>query len=147
MTRCTVGELARTARVSSDTVRLYEKMGLLPKAERGENRYRYFSSDSLPRLHIIRRLQEMGFTLEEIALFLELPHEDHLLCPDVRKLLEQKLAHLKNRIREMSSLASMLEGFIEQCFHQAEGTHCPLLEQFQMAFEGGAERKTRRDHQ
>lgn len=135
MTQYTVGDLARMARVSNDTVRLYEKKGLLEKAERGENRYRYFTPDTLHRLRFIRRLQEMEFTLEEIALFLRLSHEGPLLCPSVKGLLEQKLAHLKDRVKTISSLASMLERFIEQCDNQEEGSHCPIIEESKATFQ------------
>ncbi|MHB1286404.1 MAG: MerR family transcriptional regulator [Leptospirales bacterium] len=133
MAQYTVGKLAQIVNVSTDTVRLYEKMGLL-KAMRGENRYRYFSQDSLQRIQFIRKFQKVGFTLEEISIFLGLPHKDPQLCPEVKKILEQKNSQLEKQIREMTSISSMLKEFIEQCSQPKEGTDCPMIEEFHATF-------------
>ncbi len=128
--RYTVGKLAQTVNVSSDTVRLYEKLGLLPKAMRGENRYRYFSEDSVQRIQLIRKFQNIGFTLEEIAGLLDLLHNAPLICPEVKEALEQKNFHLEKQIRELISLSSLLKKFIARCSHQKLKTDCPVIVEF-----------------
>src|SRR5215213_5475046 len=95
------GELARLAGVSTDTLRHYERKGVLPVARRLNNGYRKYPADSLDRVRLVRRALAVGFTLDELARFLKARDRGQAPCREVRALAEEKLADLESRLKEM----------------------------------------------
>jgi len=124
----TIGELAKKAGVNVQTIRFYEREGLLLDAHRWpDSGYRDFDEEALLRLRFIRTAKELGFTLREIRELLDmriLPGES---CAEVRALLETRLANLEKRLKEMRRLRGVLIGFVAACGSRRSATSCPAL--------------------
>jgi DNA-binding transcriptional MerR regulator len=103
------GELARLAGVSTDTLRHYERKGVLPKARRLNNGYRKYSPDSLDRVRLIRRALAVGFTLDELARFMKARDRGQPPCREVRALAAEKLTDVETRLTELLSLRDELK--------------------------------------
>jgi MerR family redox-sensitive transcriptional activator SoxR len=103
-----IGELAVRARLNSSAIRYYERIGLLPIAQRQGNQRRY-SAEALNRVSLIRFASEMGFTLSEIKLFLSGIREDAPVGPRWKKLARQKLSEVQETIDRSCRLKSLLE--------------------------------------
>jgi MerR family transcriptional regulator, Zn(II)-responsive regulator of zntA len=102
------GELARLAGVSTDTLRHYERKGVLPVARRLSNGYRKYPPDSLDRVRLIRRALAVGFTLDELARFLMARDHGEAPCHEVRALAAKKLAEVESRLDELLALRDEL---------------------------------------
>jgi MerR family redox-sensitive transcriptional activator SoxR len=103
-----IGELAVRARLNSSAIRYYERIGLLPIAQRQGNQRRY-SAEALNRISLIRFASEMGFTLSEIKLFLSGIKEDAPVGPRWKKLARRKLSEVQEAIDRSRRLKSLLE--------------------------------------
>jgi DNA-binding transcriptional MerR regulator len=112
----TDGKLARAAGVTAKTVRYYEALGLLPRAERAENGYRRYSGDSADRLAFIQRAKALGLTLEEIRHLISATDDARcdLLTTELRDLLAHKLADCDRRIAELTAFRAALAGAAER---------------------------------
>lgn len=124
----TIGELAKAAGVNVQTIRFYEREGLLPAPHRWQDSgYRDYDDDALLRLEFIRSAKELGFTLREIQELLDmrlLPGES---CAEVKQLLNAKLADIETRMKEMRRLRRVLKRFVAACDHRRTATTCPAL--------------------
>lgn len=108
-----IGELAEAARVSSQTVRLYERKRLLPEATRSANGYRVYDETLLARLRFINVAQAAGLTLSEIRSIIHLRDEGNAPCEHVVTLIHTKLADVRARIRHLAMLQAELEALLE----------------------------------
>lgn len=99
----TIGILARQAGVSPDTVRYYERLGLLPPAQRMENGYRRYTDTSLRRLLLIRSAVEFGFPLKDLSVFLQARDSAKPPCQQVRNRVVELLAEVEERIRVLTA--------------------------------------------
>lgn len=128
------GELARFAGVSADTVRFYERRGLLPKAERSASGYRLFPAEALLRVQLIRGALSIGFSVSELAAIFRERDHGGAPCHRVRKLAAEKLAGLEARLREMQSwrreLRKTLAGWDRLLRKTPRGERARLLEAF-----------------
>jgi len=123
-----IGEFARKAGVNVQTVRYYERRGLLPEPERRESGYREYSPDCLERLQFIRRSQELGFTLSEIEELLALRTDPHTTAADVKARAEAKVADIEAKIQDLRQIQHALEHLAGQCRGGRGPTgDCPLL--------------------
>jgi MerR family Zn(II)-responsive transcriptional regulator of zntA len=125
-----IGELASKSGVSRDTLRFYEREALLPKASRTPAGYRLYVPETVERLRFIKRAQALGFSLTEIRHLLD-GYQDPEECSQVKHLLEQKIAVLDQKMREIQALRDVLGRYLEACQQalstgQATGT-CPVL--------------------
>ena len=109
-----IGELADAVGVTSQTVRFYERKGLLPDAERGANGYRVYDESTLRRLRFINVAQAAGLTLSEIRSIIDLRDEGTVPCAHVVTLIDTKLADVRARIRHLEALKSELEALLER---------------------------------
>ena len=109
-----IGELAEAAGVPAQTVRFYERRGLLPQPRRGPNGYREYDVSTLTRLEFIRSGQAAGLSLVEIGSVLEIRREGAVPCAHVHSLLVTKLADVRSRRRELAALEEELEGLIDR---------------------------------
>jgi DNA-binding transcriptional MerR regulator len=107
------GELARAAGVSVDTLRHYEKRGLLPPAKRLSNGYRLYAHDALERVRLVQRALDLGFTLAELATFLGARGGGRLPCREVHRTAVERLHELDERILEMNRFRENLRALIE----------------------------------
>lgn len=122
-----IGDLARAGGVSVETIRFYQRRGILAEPPRGTGARRY-AQDDLERLRSIRAAQTAGFTLEEIATLLGLDHEDRAA---VRALAEARIAAIDERIATLKTMRTALRNLAKDCAKGGEGP-CPILEAFSM---------------
>jgi len=108
-----IGELADAVGVTSQTVRFYERKGLLPDAERAGNGYRIYDESTLVRLRFINVAQAAGLTLSEIRSIIDLRGEGTVPCAHVVRLIDSKLADVRTRIRHLAALQTELEALLE----------------------------------
>ena len=123
-----IGEFAKQAGVNVQTVRYYERRGLLPEPDRRASGYREYSPDCLQRLQFIRRTQELGFTLAEIGDLLALRLDPETTADDVKHRAVAKLDDIEGRIRDLQQVRAALEHLAGECDGGAGPTGaCPLL--------------------
>lgn len=124
----TIGKVARGAGLSIDTVRYYEREGLLEKPARTVSGYRHFSSDAVARLHFIQQAKELGFSLQEIKELLSLRVTPGKSCADVRTHAEHKIADVDRRIRSLKRVRGALVKLTAACSGKGPVSQCPILE-------------------
>ncbi len=118
-----IGEVATATGLDTQTIRFYERQGLLPQPRRGPNSYRVYDPSTITRLQFIRSGQGAGLTLAEIATILELREEGAKPCAHVRALLSAKLRKIQTRQRELAGLETELEGLISRS-HRLDPADC-----------------------
>ena len=131
MARMTIGNFARAAGVGVETVRYYQRRGLLPVPAALRTAYREYDAELLRRLKFIRRVQAAGFTLTEVRELLRLDRGRDRAR--VRALAAGKLAELDNRIRELQQLQCALREVVQDCEHGDAAAPCPIIEAFEEA--------------
>lgn len=125
----TIGELARAADVPTSTVRYYERAGLVEPAGRTEGNYRFYGPDSVERLRFIRSSQDLGFTLDDIAILLGLRSDDESTCGEVQALMEQRLVDIEKRLADIKRLRMALKTHLGRCrAAQGEG-RCEVIDE------------------
>lgn len=122
-----IGALAKRAGVGIDTVRYYEREGLLPKPVRRTSGYRDYEVGIVERLRFIRRAKELGFTLAEIRELLELSTDRERGVKSVKQRAESRLAEVEQRIRELQRVKRGLKQLIDACPGHGTLEHCPIL--------------------
>lgn len=127
-TRYTIGQLAKAADVNVETVRYYERRGLITQPPKPAQGYRTYSKATLARILFIKRAQELGFTLEEIENLLVLGESR---CSEVQELAEGKLASVREKINDLRRLERVLEDLVIQCRTNPGNTVCPIVESLQ----------------
>jgi MerR family copper efflux transcriptional regulator len=112
-----IGELVERTGLTKDTIRFYEKKGLiaLNKKSRRENNYKEYSEQVLEKLTLIRKLKDLGFTLNEIETFFELWHEEDTSCKDLKYTLENKIILVNEQIQKLSELKTRLAESLTKC--------------------------------
>jgi MerR family transcriptional regulator, mercuric resistance operon regulatory protein len=121
----TIGPLARAAGVNVETVRYYQRRGLVAEPERPLNSVRRYSEDSVKRIRFIKRAQELGFTLAEIANLLALG--DGRSCRETRELAGRKLAIVESRLTDLNCLRRTLRELIARCDTSRGKVSCPII--------------------
>jgi DNA-binding transcriptional MerR regulator len=106
------GELARLAGVSTDTLRHYERKGVLPTPRRTMNGYRVYATQALGRVRLVRRALGVGFTLDELALILKERERGGAPCRQARTLAASKLAEVETRLSELATLRNELRAML-----------------------------------
>lgn len=123
-----IGEVARRGGVRVDTLRYYERMGLLEEPTRRPSGYREYRPSVLPRLHFIRRSKELGFSLRETRELLGLRVSKDRSCADVRETAEAKLAAIEAKIRDLQRMRRALKKITESCSGEGPTSECPILD-------------------
>jgi MerR family mercuric resistance operon transcriptional regulator len=121
-----IGEAAAASGCHLETIRYYERVGLLAKAKRRSNGYREYRKEEVERLRFIARGRELGFSLEEIRTLLRLSERKDMSCEEVDRLARQQLADVQSRIDELQRMARELKRTIESCVRQSCG-ECAIL--------------------
>jgi len=124
----TIGAAARQAQVGVETLRYYERRGLLAKPRRSRVNYRLYSPDTVRRVRFIRRAQELGFTLNEIAELLSLRAEPGADCTCVRDRAREKVKDIREKMRVLEAMGAALETLVAQCSGRGPVTECPILD-------------------
>ena len=123
-----IGELAKQANVHVETLRYYERRGLIPKPRRTVSNYRVYSSENLRRVKFIKQAQELGFSLNEIKKLLALRATPRARCADVRAYAAHKIQDIDGKIRSLARMRKTLEKLIAECSGDGPATQCPILE-------------------
>ena len=128
-----IGKLARLGGVSVETVRFYERQGLINAPPRGESGYRQYPQEAVRRLRFIRRAKRLGFTLKEIRNLLGLRPDvsSAVTCDAVRKLAEEKIADVRERITALQEMEKVLVQLVDGCRNRNVQGSCPVLEVLQ----------------
>lgn len=127
----TIGKVAKASGVGVETIRFYEREGLLPRPDRTASGYRNYPAETARRLRFIRRARDLGFTLPEIGELLELleltahPSAD---AATVRARAVEKLADVEERIRTLDRMRSALAHLVERCEGRGSLADCPILD-------------------
>ncbi len=111
----TRGRLASAAGCKAETIRFYEKIGLLPAPRRTESNYRTYPPEQVARLQFIRRARDLGFSVEEVRALLTLSDERERDCREVDALAQRHLVEVERKIADLRSLAEELRDIIGQC--------------------------------
>ena len=126
------GELAELAGVSRDTLRHYERKGVLARPLRGHNGYRQYPSEALQRVQLVRRALSVGFTLDELAKVLRVRDVGGAPCEEVRKIAAQKLLAVQDQLRELTELRDDLQKTLQdwdaRLARRGKGRRANLLE-------------------
>lgn len=122
-----IGEVAERSGCHPETVRYYERIGLLPAPPRTTGGYRDYRPADADRLRFISRGRELGFSLEEIRSLLGLAEDDGLSCQDVDRLARGHLLDIRNRLNDLQRMASELERVIGSCSGGERG-QCAILD-------------------
>lgn len=124
----TISQLARAAGIHVETVRYYERRGLIHQPAKPKQGYRLYPEATLARIIFIKRAQELGFTLEEITHLLTL---GELPCREVQSMAAQKLTSVRTKIDDLRRLEITLEKLLSQCITNPDQSHCPIIESLQ----------------
>ena len=123
----TIGKLAKASDVAIDTIRFYEREGLMPAAPRTAAGYRTYDQDSLRRLRFIRRAKSLGFKLDDIASLLRLTDNDGASA-SVRQLTLQHLELVNQKIQGLLHMRDALQSLADRCDGQGCIHHCPIID-------------------
>lgn len=123
----TIGRLAARAGVNLETIRYYEKIGLMPAPGRTDGGHRLYEPDHARRLAFIRRGRELGFGIEDIRTLLGLAEPQRRSCDEVRAIASGHLQDVRTRIADLTRLEDLLAQTVDQCLAEGTGPACPVL--------------------
>ena len=124
----TTGQVARAAGVGRETIRFYERQGLIAAPPRGESGYRRYPPETVARLLFIRRAKELGFSLAEIRELLSLQQSPETTCSEVRQRAAAKIADIEARIRDLERMRAALGALVKACSGRGPASLCPIME-------------------
>jgi len=128
-----IGELSRRTGGNIETIRYYERIGLLPAPARSAGRYRIYDTADVRRLAFIRRARELGFTLDEVRTLLKLSANDGQgACTEVRELAELHLGKVRAKIADLRAMERVLAYAVQRCA-AAELSDCPIIDALSVA--------------
>lgn len=122
----TIGQVAERADVHKETIRYYQGLGLLEEPRRRPGSIRRYGEAAIARLRFIKRAQQLGFSLEEVKKLLLL--EDGQECATTRRLAEQKLDVIRDRISDLQRMARTLEALVDECRRGKRPRCCPIID-------------------
>jgi DNA-binding transcriptional MerR regulator len=134
-----IGQVAQETGLSIDTIRFYEKQGLLRRSPRSEGGFRLFGGGEIETLRFVRKAQELGFSLNEIRELLILRTDHVPACSHIKELLDRKLAAVEQKIQELQRLEQSLKLALRKCKRglkttdQGHAECCPVIEEISQA--------------
>ena len=123
----TTGEVADRANVNVQTVRYYERRGLIPEPPRSSGGFRQYSPEDVDRIRFIKRAQELGFTLDEAHELLQLSVTAEADRADVRAVAEDKIDEVEEKIRTLQRIRDTSGDLVEACHGRGSTSECPIL--------------------
>lgn len=124
----TIGKVAERAQVSADSIRFYEREGLISPAKKSDSGYRLYTEEAIRRLGFIKHAQQCGFSLAEIRELLELRSDDKSCCDDMYRVAVEKKLQLESKIKALQAMSHGLSALIEMCSHDKKPLDdCPIL--------------------
>lgn len=128
-----IGELAKATHTQVETIRYYEREGLLPETARTEGNYRVYDSVHVDRLSFIRHCRGLDMTLDEIRVLLRFKDSPHENCEQVNDLLDEHIGHVAARIKELRALERQLKTLRESCHESQQAGQCGILTELSSA--------------
>lgn len=122
-----IGQVAREAGVPIDTVRYYERVGIIPPPPRRPSGYRSYPTTTPRRVRFVKRAQELGFSLKEIGELLELRISDEASCGQVQEAAQRKIAEVDKKIARLQAIRAVLSELSAACPGAAPTSECPIL--------------------
>ena len=139
MSALTIGAIAKQAGVNIETLRDYERQGVVAKPPRTGSNYRIYPEDTVRRVRFVKRAQELGFSLREIKVLLALRASRGARCEDVRRQALRKIEEIEDKIRSLQAMKTVLGKLADECAStQGPVSDCPILESLNA--NGGDER-------
>lgn len=124
-----IGQVAKAADVGVETIRYYERRGLLPRPPRRASGYRAYPPEAARRVRFIRRAQALGFTLKEIEELLALRVDGDRSCADVRAFARAKVRDIEARVAELERMGRALDRLARRCTGEGPTSECPVLDE------------------
>ena len=124
-----IGTLAKAAAVNVETIRFYQRKGLLPKPKHGDGLIARYTATDVSRVRFIKAAKELGFTLAEVAVLLTL--EDGTHCTEAREMAQQKLGDVRHKLAALRNMESALEQAVAGCCASKGENFCPLIASLQ----------------
>jgi MerR family mercuric resistance operon transcriptional regulator len=128
MKELTIGKLARAAGVNVETIRFYERRGLLSKPPKPEEGYRRYPIDAVKQVVFIKGAQKLGFSLKEIAVLISFGREDAVSCAEMQILANRKIAEIEQKIMALEAMKASLEELARECPGAGDLSLCPIWE-------------------
>ena len=128
MSALTIGQVARRAGVGIETIRFYERAGLIADPPRRASGYRAYPPEVVARIDFIRRAKELGFTLKEVGELLELKVHPRRSCATVKKNAEAKIADIDQKVSLLRKMRRSLLALTKACDARTPTDECPILE-------------------
>jgi MerR family mercuric resistance operon transcriptional regulator len=125
MSNLTIGQLAKAAGVNVETIRFYQRKGMLHEPARPVGGIRRYTAEEAARVRFIKAAQRLGFTLDEIALLLKL--QDGTRCAEAREIGEHKLADVRARLANLKRIEAALSALVRECQSRRGNVSCPLI--------------------
>jgi MerR family mercuric resistance operon transcriptional regulator len=129
MEKLTIGQLAKKANVNLETIRYYERRGLLPKPPRNKSGYRQYSQEAVKRTDFIKRCQALGFSLKEVAELLSLRVDPDSTCADMKRRIGVKISDVEKKIADLNQIRRALLRLSDRCKGKGPISICPVLEE------------------
>ena len=123
-----IGRLAALSGVNLETIRYYERIGLMPRPARTQGGHRAYEAAHVARLSFIRRARDLGFGLDEIHTLLDLAEPSRRPCEEVRAIAEVRLEAVRRRLADLQRLEALLARTIARCAKTGPAPSCPVLE-------------------
>ena len=124
----TIGQVARLAGVGVETIRFYQRQGLIAEPARRDSGYRQYDPEVVRRIRFIRHAKELGFTLREIKELLDLRVEPDCHCGDVLEMATAKIVDIEQRIEALDRMKQALAKLTATCRRRRRTAPCPILE-------------------
>jgi MerR family mercuric resistance operon transcriptional regulator len=121
----TIGDLAAAANVSVETIRFYQRKGLVSEPPRAYGQIRRYGASDVARVKFVKSAQRLGFSLEEVAALLRLDDGTH--CEEARVMAEQKLDDVRSKLRDLRRIESVLKTLVADCCSSRGTVTCPLI--------------------
>jgi len=124
----TIGKVAQRAQVTADSIRFYEREGLIRPAGKSESGYRLYTEEAIRRIEFIKQAQDCGFSLADIRELLELRSTDSACCDDIYRVSVEKKLQLEHKIKTLNAMSQALTRLIDMCSHDRKSLdECPIL--------------------
>ena len=123
-----IGQLSKISGVGIETIRFYERRGLLPPAGRKSSGYRQYDEQSVARINFIKTAKDLGFTLDDIKDLLSLRVRKESQCSKVKSKAQKKLLETRDKIAELQKIEGVLEKLVETCDERSPTSECPILD-------------------
>jgi Hg(II)-responsive transcriptional regulator len=133
MNTLTIGKVAEKAEVNVETIRYYERKGLLSKPIRRSSGYRHYPTETITRILFIKRAQKLGFSLNEISKLLNLRVTPNGSCDEARDYAEAKIREIEEKVRQLNSIKRTLEDLVGACQKRSPTDNCPILQALEVS--------------